>query len=122
MDRDDPEIHQLWNQFHALVTMKSPTLRDWLMVTPGGVDAYASEPDVDIRALGEDVSRILGKRRVDLTKKDVEAMRHAVYEITELLDNPPDPGTDRAPWRDTLRTLGHDPDGPAESTGHDFAG
>ena len=60
--RNDPERDELWKEFHRLVTMPSPELSDWLVETREGVEIYANEPDVDIRELGEGVSRILGKR------------------------------------------------------------
>jgi Protein of unknown function (DUF3140) len=109
MDRDDPELTQAWDDFHRLVNMPSPVLRDWLLETPGGVDTYAAEPDVDIRTLGERTLEILGKRKGDLTDDDVEVMSQVVDEVGELLENRPEALAERGPWRDTLLTLGHDP-------------
>jgi len=119
MDRNDTQLETLWNDFHDLVTMPSPALGDWLVQTRDGTNAYATDPDVDIRALGETVSRMLTRRRVDLSDADVSAMTQAVDEIRELLENPPAEGVDAGPWRDTLRTLGHDPDGPVRRSGGD---
>ena len=111
--RNDPERDELWKEFHRLVTMPSPELSDWLVETREGVEIYANEPDVDIRELGEGVSRILGKRKVDLTPADEDLM-------ADVVENPPEPGTDRGPWQDTLRTLGHDPLRENEELGDEF--
>ena len=102
------------------MTMPSPELSDWLVETREGVEIYANEPDVDVRELGEGVSRILGKRKVDLTPADEDLMAEVVDEISQLLENPPEPGTDRGPWQDTLRTLGHDPLRENEELGDEF--
>jgi Protein of unknown function (DUF3140) len=118
--RNDPERDELWKEFHRLVTMPSPELSDWLVETREGVEIYASEPDVDVRELGEGVSRILGKRKVDVTPADEDLMAEVVDEISQLLENPPEAGSDRGPWDDTLRTLGHDPLRENEELGDEF--
>jgi hypothetical protein len=118
--RNDPERDELWKEFHRLVTMPSPELNDWLVETRGGVEVYASEPDVDVRELGEGVSSILAKRKVDLTPADEDRMAQVVDEISQLLENPPPAGTDRGPWQDSLRTLGHDPLRESEELGEEF--
>jgi hypothetical protein len=110
MDRDDAELRQLWNEFHSLVNMPSPVLRDWLLSTPDGADTYATEPDVDVHELGERTLEILSKRRGDVTPADAEVMAQVVDEVRELLENRPADRADQDPWGDTLRTLGHDPD------------
>ncbi len=119
MDRDDADLNQVWDEFHRLVNMPSPVLRDWLLETPGGVDTYAAEPDVDIRTLGDRSLEILGKRKGDLTDDDVELMAEVVDEISQLLENRPEVLADRGPWRDTLMTLGHDPYGDQGQDGSD---
>jgi hypothetical protein len=119
MDRDDADVNAVWDEFHRLVNMPSPVLRDWLLETPGGVDTYAAEPDVDIETLGERVLEILGKRRGDLTDADVEVMAQVVDEIGQLLEDRPEALADRGPWRDTLMTLGHDPYGDQGDDGTD---
>ena len=53
MARVDSEVADVWEDFHALVNMSSPELRDWLMNTPDGVDTYAPEPDVNVLAVFE---------------------------------------------------------------------
>lgn len=108
-DRDDAELGSLWNEFHTLVNMPSPELRDWLLNTPDGVDSYLSEPGVEPHALGEQVLQILEKRRGDLTDADIATMRRVNVEIGEMLANAPADDVNNGPWRDSLRTLGHDP-------------
>jgi uncharacterized protein DUF3140 len=119
MDRDDPDLNGVWNEFHRLVNVASPVLRDRLLETPGGVDTYTAEPDVDIRTLGDRTLEILGKRKVDLTDQDVGVMAQVVDEISQLLENRPEALADRGPWRDTLMTLGHDPLGDQGDDGSD---
>lgn len=109
MNRDDEELARLWEDFHALVTMSSPELREWLMSTPDGVDAYAPEPDIDPHALGLQVLQVLDKRRTDLTPSDLSLMREVVELIRGLLRNAPPDDVANGPWRDSLLTLGHDP-------------
>ncbi|HKE65489.1 MAG TPA: DUF3140 domain-containing protein [Micromonosporaceae bacterium] len=118
--REDPERDELWREFHRLVTMPSPELSDWLVETRDGVEIYASEPDVDVRELGDGVSRILAKRKVDLTRADEDLMATVVDEISQLLENPPSAGSDTGPWEDTLRTLGHDPLRESDELGANF--
>ncbi len=109
MDRTDPQVAEVWEQFHELVNMSSPELRDWLLNTPDGVDTYAPEPDIDIHALGLRVLQVLEKRRTDLTESDVDMMREVTDLIRSRLQEPPEGDVNDSPWRDTLLTLGHDP-------------
>ncbi len=109
MDRTDPQVAEVWEQFHELVNMSSPELRDWLLNTPDGVDTYAPEPDIDIHALGLRVLQVLEKRRTDLTESDVDMMREVTDLIRSRLQEPPEGDVYDSPWRDTLLTLGHDP-------------
>lgn len=109
MNRNDPDTERLWDEFHGLVNVPSPVLRDWLLDTSEGVDEYSPDPDLDTRELGEHTLAILGKRRVDLTSADTEAMAQVVDVIQQLLDNQPADEADQQPWRDSLMTLGHDP-------------
>ena len=44
MTRDNPEIARTWDTFHRLVNLTSPELRDWLLTTPDGANAYARNP------------------------------------------------------------------------------
>jgi hypothetical protein len=109
MDRTDTEFAQVWEQFHAMVNLSSPELRDWLLNTPDGVDTYAPEPDVDVHALGLRVLQIKEKRRTDVTGADLDLMREVTDLIRGRLANPPEDDVNNEPWRDTLMTLGHDP-------------
>jgi hypothetical protein len=109
MDRTDTEFAQVWEQFHALVNMSSPELRDWLLNTPEGVDTYAPEPDIDIHSLGLRVLQVKEKRRMDLTNADLDMMREVTDLISSRLRGAPEADVNDQPWRDTLMTLGHDP-------------
>jgi len=115
----DPDVADIWENFHALVNMSSPELRDWLLNTPDGVDTYAPEPDVDVHELGLQVLQVLDKRRTDLTRSDIELMREVADLISSRLTNPPDDDINNEPWRDTLMTLGHDPTRPDSPRGPD---
>jgi hypothetical protein len=109
MTRGNPAIEPLWDTFHRLVNMTSPELRDWLLATPDGADAYAPEPGIDIHELGGHVLRLLEKRRGDLTDDDVAVMRLVTEYIVGRLTNVPKDEAANEPWRDTLLTMGHDP-------------
>ena len=109
MDGTETDVAAVWEDFHALVNMSSPELRDWLLNTPDGVDTYAPEPDIDIHALGLRVLQVLEMRRTDLTESDVDLMRDVTELIRSRLRNAPDADVNDDPWRDTLMTLGHDP-------------
>jgi Protein of unknown function (DUF3140) len=115
----DAEVAEVWEDFHALVNMSSPELRDWLVNTPDGVDTYAPEPDLDVHALGLQVLQMLGKRRTDLTPSDVDLMREVADLIRGRLRNAPEDDVNDGPWRDTLLTLGHDPTRPDSPRGPD---
>ena len=52
---------------------------------------------------------ILGKRRADLTRDDVEVMRRVVEEVTTLRGEEPEPDAGDADWRHGLMNVGHDP-------------
>lgn len=109
MARTDPEVATVWEDFHTMVNMTSPELRDWLLNTPEGVDTYAPEPDMDVHALGLQVLQVLEKRRTDVTGSDVRLMREVTDLIRSRLANAPEADIADQPWRDTLLTLGHDP-------------
>jgi hypothetical protein len=109
MTRSNPEVDQVWEQFHRLVNMPSPELRDWLLAVPDGADAYAPEPGIDVYELGMRVLRLLEKRRVDLSPDDVATMRLIAELICGRLTNPPQEDASYDPWRHTLMMMGHDP-------------
>lgn len=113
MARTDAELETVWEDFHTLVNMSSPELRDWLLAAPVWDDAYAPEPGIDVPALGERVFKLLGKRRTDATDADVELMREVTDLIRGRLEQPPPTGAQDETWRHTLMTLGHDPLKPA---------
>jgi hypothetical protein len=119
MTRSDPEVDRVWDQFHLLVNMTSPELRDWLLTTPDGAEAYAPEPGIDVHELGERVLRILEKRKVDATDQDVATMRLVAELIVGRLLNAPEDEAANQPWRDTLLSLGHDPLRPDSPRGVD---
>ena len=119
MARVEAEVAAVWEDFHALVNMSSPELRDWLINTPDGVDTYAPEPDIDVHALGLRVLQLLDRRRTDLTESDVDLMVEVVDLIRSRLANPPEEDVNNEPWRDTLLTLGHDPTRPDSPRGPD---
>src|SRR3954464_4087186 len=102
MTRSNPEVDQVWDSFHQLVNMTSPELRDWLVATPDGADAYAPEPGIDIHELGERVLRLLDKRRGNLSPDDVAMMRMVAELICGRLQNAPQEDATYAPWRHTL--------------------
>ena len=119
MARVDTEVAEVWEDFHALVNMSSPELRDWLVNTPDGVDTYAPEPDIDVHATGLRVLQLLDKRRTDVTESDVDLMIDVIDLIRGRLVNPPEDDVNNGPWRDTLLTLGHDPTRPDSPRGPD---
>ncbi|MGC9669176.1 DUF3140 domain-containing protein [Planosporangium sp. 12N6] len=121
MTRSNPEIEQVWDVFHRLVNMTSPELRDWLLTTPDGADAYSPEPGIDVHETGERILRILEKRRVDLTDDDVATMRLVSELIVGRLTNAPKDEATNGPWRHTLLTLGHDPLRPDSPRGEEAA-
>jgi Protein of unknown function (DUF3140) len=109
----------VWDISHRLVNLTSPELRDWLLTTPDGANAYAPEPGIDVHELGGRVLRLLEKRRGDLTGDDLATMRLATELIVGRLANAPKEEGVNEPWRDTLLTLGHDPLRPDSPRGMD---
>ena len=105
---DDEIDDDLWQQFHDAVNMTSRELRDWLATEASGPRADAL-PD----QAGSDVSRtvldVLGKRRTDLTRADIETMGRVVDEISALRGGTEEPVAGSTPWRHRLMSLGHDP-------------
>src|SRR6266568_2676748 len=121
MVRVDPEVAEVWEDFHALVNMSSPELRDWLLNTPDGVDTYAPEPDIDVHALGLQVLQVLEKRRTDLTQSDIDLMREVTELIRGRLRNAPEADVRARSWRRPRRVTarrGIRRDGPAPGAGH----
>jgi Protein of unknown function (DUF3140) len=114
MARTDPEADTVWEEFHVLVNMSSPALRDWLAVSENVFSQVApgvprEEPDDDLPSLGWRVVEILGKRKTDVTEQDTETMRKVTEIIQARLDNRPPDGVNNDEWRRDLMLLGHDP-------------
>ena len=118
MTRTSAEVAQVWEQFHRVVNMPSPELRDWLLATaPDGADAYAPEPGLDVREVGERVLRLLEKRRVDVSPDDVTFMRTLAEILCGMLADPPREDASYDPWRHSLMMMGHDPMRPDSPRG-----
>jgi hypothetical protein len=98
----------LWENFHRLVNMSSPELRDWLMVEAAGEEAEVV-PDEATSSLGGRVLDILGKRRTDLTDDDVAVMQLVVDRIVAERGIDPEPTAGQEAWRHRLMRIGHDP-------------
>ncbi|RJL24150.1 DUF3140 domain-containing protein [Bailinhaonella thermotolerans] len=107
--RGNPEVEELWREFHGLVNMTSQELQGWLMTASSGEDGFTADPDLGMPELSRHVVRLLGKRKVDLTREDVECMGEVVSRIREELERPGggDPSDDVS--RHRLMSLGHDP-------------
>lgn len=119
-DRTAPEVGTLWEEFHRLVNMTSEELRTWVYALDSGEVTFPEGPDRSLIELGKDVVRILGKRKVDLTDHDLEAMRRTIDEITRRLEHPPGRGPAHDGWRRELMTLGHDPLKPDPHSSEDL--
>jgi hypothetical protein len=102
----------LWDDFHRVVNMTSPELRDWLAVQGAG-EATEQEPDRAGSPLGHRVLAILGKRRADLTPDDVAVMEEVVERVTSERSVDLEPTAGDAEWRHRLMDVGHDPLKPA---------
>ena len=101
----------LWNEFHRVVNMTSQELRDWLLTRAADEDgavAPGTQGGVGTRT-GQEVLRILGKRRTDLTADDERVMRNVVLRVTEQRRDDLEPTAGEAHWRHRLMSIGHDP-------------
>lgn len=103
---------ELWDDFHRVVNMTSRELRDWLMVQSADEETE-TEPDHAGSGLGRRVLEILGKRRSDVTRDDVEVMEKVVERVTSQRRDDLEPTAGQAPWRRRLMNVGHDPLKPA---------
>jgi Protein of unknown function (DUF3140) len=99
---------QLWDDFHRVVNMASPELRDWLAVQGAGEETE-EVPDRAGSPLGHRVLSILGKRRSDLTDDDVTVMAEVVERVTAERGEELEPTAGDAAWRRRLMNIGHDP-------------
>lgn len=107
--RVEPEVEQLWADFHDAVNLNSDQLRTWLMTQGSGEEAFPADPDLALPEPGRSILAVKRKRKVDLTGDDIEVMREAVTEIHELLDGRPATGLADEGWRHALLDMGHDP-------------
>lgn len=103
-----PEVDELWAEFHSLVNVTSDRMRTWLLTQGSGEDVFTADPDMDLPQPGRQILHVLGKRKVDLTREDIEVMREAVDRIRQLLDARPAVGPGDERWRHDLLDLGHD--------------
>jgi len=103
---------ELWDDFHRVVNMASPELRDWLAVQGAGEETE-QEPDRAGSHLGHRVLDILGKRRADVTPDDVDVMTEVVERVLAERDVDLEPTAGDAAWRHRLMDIGHDPLKPA---------
>ncbi|NED94946.1 DUF3140 domain-containing protein [Phytoactinopolyspora alkaliphila] len=104
---DTPEVDELWTRFHKAVNMSSRELVDWLGVQPD----VAPTPGPDGPApLGMAAVGILGKRKVDLTAGDLEAMRKIVDIVAdETAGTTASEAANDERKRHRLMSVGHDP-------------
>ncbi|WP_367129686.1 DUF3140 domain-containing protein [Saccharothrix sp. HUAS TT1] len=102
----------LWDEFHRVVNMTSHELEDWLRTRSAGEDSE-TVPDQAGTPTGQDVLRVLRKRRTDLTTEDVKVMRKVVERVREQRREDLEPTAGEAHWRRRLMSIGHDPLKPA---------
>ncbi|WP_320066311.1 DUF3140 domain-containing protein [Micromonospora sp. RTGN7] len=106
--RLDPEVEVLWEDFHAEVNVTSEQLRSWLLTRGSGEESFGANPDLDLPEPGRQILAVLRKRKVDLTREDIEVMREAVDRIRALTEARPKDGVSDDGWRHALLDLGHD--------------
>ncbi|MGI5215211.1 DUF3140 domain-containing protein [Plantactinospora sp. CA-290183] len=107
--RVEPEVEQLWEEFHQYVNVTSERLRDWLLTRGSGEEVFGADPTLDLPQPGRNILAVLRKRKVDLTEGDIQVMRETVAEVRGLLDERPEAGSTDQEWRHALLDLGHDP-------------
>ncbi|USY22816.1 DUF3140 domain-containing protein [Nocardiopsis exhalans] len=103
----DPNTDRIWEEFHTSVNMTGEELRRWLLTDASGEDALPASGGVD--AEGEQIVRLLNKRRTDVTSSDLELMERVSGFVREQLS---DPRPEDDAWRRRLMRVGHDPLGP----------
>jgi hypothetical protein len=104
----NPIEDDLWNEFHELVNMTSRELEDWLRTDAAGRSVEPLPGDTG-HDLGDQVVRILGKRRSDLADEDIELMRRVVRTVRRERGEELEPTAGQAAWRHKLMSIGHDP-------------
>lgn len=107
--RTDPDVEQLWQDFHSVVNMNGHELRTWLLTEASGPRALPGDPDPGLPAPGRDVVDVLNKRKVDLTDSDLEVMSQVIEDVQRLRASRPAEGAADSGWRRQLMSLGHDP-------------
>jgi Protein of unknown function (DUF3140) len=103
---------ELWTEFHTVVNMTSRELEEWLR-TRGSGEVTEQLPDQAGGDLGRAVLDVLGKRRTDLTRHDLDVMREVVDTVRGQRNAELEPRAGDATWRHRLMALGHDPLKPA---------
>jgi len=99
---------ELWEEFHRVVNMTSRELGEWLRLSDATLDTEPL-PEQAGSEVGRQVLAILGKRRADLTREDIETMSTVVEEVRAERGEEPEPTAGDAEWRYRLMSLGHDP-------------
>jgi hypothetical protein len=99
---------ELWDEVHRVVNMTSRELREWLAVRDAGEDSEVPTDQAGTET-GQQVLRILGKRRTDLTDQDATVMEKVVRKVLKERREDLEPTGGQAAWRHKLMTLGHDP-------------
>ncbi|MGH3865870.1 MAG: DUF3140 domain-containing protein [Pseudonocardiaceae bacterium] len=110
----DTVLHEgeLWLEFHRVVNMSSGELARWLR-THSVSSNDANLPNQAGTPTGQEVLRMLSKRRTDLTRDDLQVMRSVVRQVHVERRGNRAAVADRADWRHHLMSLGHDPLKPA---------
>ena len=103
----------LWQELHRVVNMTSRELREWLMVQASDEDTE-EVPDQAGSHLGQRVVDILGKRRSDVTRDDIDVMQQVVEQVLSQRRDDLEPTAGEAAWRRRLMNVGHDPLKPAD--------
>jgi hypothetical protein len=107
--RDD----QVWEEFHRVVNMSSRELANWLRTCSASPNAYKL-PDQAGTPTGQQVLRILNKRRTELTSEDLRVMRKVVSRVHAGRQRCyREAVAGQTGWRNQLMSLGHDPLKPA---------
>ena len=106
---EQADVELVWQEFHEIVNMTSEELRAWLLTDASGETALPADPGLELPELGERVVRLLRKRKVDLTRDDIDVMERVADYVAERTTNPPADGEQNEEWRRSLMTVGHDP-------------
>lgn len=106
-----PDVDALWQDFHSVVNMSSRELRDWLFAEAASEGAESlPELIAEEAPMGARVLEILGKRKTDLTGRDVATMRDVVEFVHDVRgDEIEGPVAYDEALRHQLMDTGHDP-------------